>query len=136
MASVFPGISAVTFNTEGTGADVSLRITKKEGVPVRLVPEGEPSGAVVAVKRVDELSFYNLGHRELSAKVGLMPNKTTAAIALLEIKTDPDCFKAFKIGNTQHQRYSQKAIERIRELVEAEGADGLWRRYRRTQGRA
>ena len=46
--SVFPGIAAVDFVTEGTGPTLSLRIAKKEGVPVHLVPEGAEDAGVVA----------------------------------------------------------------------------------------
>ncbi len=127
---LFPGISAVSFNTAGEGADVSLRITKNEGIPVQLVPEGTPSAGVIAIRRVDELGFYNLSHGDLARKLQLTPNRTTAAIALLNLKDDLDCSKAFKIGRSVFQRYSQKAIERIEALVDEHGADGVWAQYR------
>jgi hypothetical protein len=52
----FPGVAAVDMAVEGSGPSLSLRLTKKEGVPVALVPEGT-AGAVVAIKRVDELGY-------------------------------------------------------------------------------
>ena len=58
LEDVFPGVAAIQFTTEGTGPHVNLRIVKKEGVPIRLVPEGTPDSSVVAVKRVDELGLY------------------------------------------------------------------------------
>jgi hypothetical protein len=127
---LFPGISAVSYNTVGEGADVSLRITKQEGIPVHLVPEGTPSAGVIAIRRVDELGFYNLSHGDLARKLKLTPNKTTAAIAILDLKDDLDCSKAFKIGRSVFQRYSQKAIERIEALVDEHGTDGVWAQYR------
>jgi hypothetical protein len=57
LEQVFPGIAAVQFTTDGIGPTLSLRIAKKEGIPIQLVPEGTPGAAVVAVKRVDELGF-------------------------------------------------------------------------------
>jgi hypothetical protein len=42
LDEVFPGIAAVDFTTEGVGPKLSLRITKKEGIPVHLVQEGTP----------------------------------------------------------------------------------------------
>ena len=130
LDELFPGISGVSFTVDGSGAQISLRITKKEGVAVTLVPEGTPDSGVVAVRRVDELGFYNLGHRELSAKVGLSTNKTTAAIALLDLKSDEDCFKVFKLGKTQIGRYSQNAIKRIGDLLVSKSADEIWAEYR------
>lgn len=131
LEDVFPGIAGVGFSVDGAGTQISLRITKKEGVPVTLVPEGSAGAGVVAVKRVDELGFYNLGHRELADKVGLTTNKTTAAIAVLKLKHDPDCFKAFKIGASKHQRYSQRAIDRIKELLADRTPEEVWREYRK-----
>lgn len=130
LDEVFPGISSVAFSIDGTGPQISLRITKKEGVPVTLVPEGSEKTGIVAVKRVDELGFYNLGHRELADKVGLTTNKTTAAIAVLRLKEDPDCFKVFTIGASQHQRYSQRAIERIKGLLAERNIEDVWKEYR------
>lgn len=130
FGDVFTGIGSINFTSDGEGARINLRISKKEGVPVTIVPEGTPGSGVVAIKRVDELGFYNLSHNELSRKVGLTPPKTTAAVALLGLKSDPDCFKDFVIGKSHHARYSQKAIERIGSLVEQKGADGIWAEYR------
>ncbi|GAA5032680.1 DUF3644 domain-containing protein [Microbacterium fluvii] len=130
---LFPGISAVSFNSDGEGADVSLRITKNEGIPVHLVPEGTSAGGVIAVKRVDELGFYNLSHSDLAGKLKLSPIKTTAAIAVLGLKEDLDCSKAFKIGRSVFQRYSQKSIDRIRALVQDRGIEDVWTEYRALQ---
>lgn len=133
LEDVFEGISGVTFSVEGNGPNISLRISKKEGIPVTLVPEGTPDAGVVGVKRVDELGFYNLGHRELARKVGLTTSKTTAAIRILGLKEDPDCYKEFKIGATRHQRYSQNAVHGIRELLKVKTPDEIWKDYRSSQ---
>jgi hypothetical protein len=130
FTDVFPGIGSINFSTDGSGPQVNLRISKKEGVPVTIVPEGTPGSGVVALKRVDELGFYNLGHNELAKKVGLTTNKTTAAIAVLKIKTDPDCYKEITIGKVKYQRYSQNAISKIQALVTERGADQIWADYR------
>ncbi len=86
---------------------------------------------MVAVRRVDELGFYNLGHRDLGEKVGLNHSKTTAAVVVLDLKSDPDCYKEFKIGAVRHQRYSQAAIARIKELLAKKTPDEIWQEYRR-----
>ncbi len=43
--SLFPGIAGVSFQSQGNGTDVSLRITKREGIPVNLVQEGTATPA-------------------------------------------------------------------------------------------
>jgi hypothetical protein len=133
FVDVFPGIGSINFTTEGEGPQMSLRISKKEGVPVTIVPEGTPGAGVVAIKRVDELGFYNLSHTDLAGKVSLTTSKTTAAVALLELKKDSDCFKEFIIGRTHHARYSQNAIQRIQALVDEKGAEQIWTEYRATR---
>lgn len=130
MDQVFPGIASVNFVAEGSGLSFSLRLTKKQCVPVQLMPEGQTDTSVVAVKRVNELDFYNLGHNDLAKKVELTPNKTTAAIHCLDLKNDPDCFKTFTVGKTKFNRYSQKAIPKIEELVASRGIDSIWNQYR------
>ncbi len=133
LDQIFHGIASVKFVTDGSGPSLSLRITKNAGVPVSIVPEGTPGSSVVAVRRVDELGFYNLGHKDLGMKVGLNHNKTTAAIQVLNLKSDPDSYKEFKIGAIRHQRYSQNAITRIKSLLEGKTADDIWREYRQLQ---
>lgn len=130
FANVFPGIGSINFSTDGTGPQMGLRITKKEGVPVTLVPEGTPGSSVVAVHKVDLLGFYNLGHDDLAGKMGLNRSKTTAAIAVLGLKSDPDSYKEVVLGKVKYQRYSQKAIERIMQLIEERGTDQVWAEYR------
>jgi len=93
-------VASINLAPEGSGPLLSLRLTKKEGIPVQLVPEGTPGATVVAVKRVDELGFYNLGRDGLAEKVGLTGPKTTAVVRYLKLNEDPDCFKEFFIGGT------------------------------------
>jgi hypothetical protein len=130
LTEVFPGIGSVQFQTDGVGPRVNLRITKGEGLPVTIVPEGTPGAGVVALKRVDELAFYNLGHNQLAQKVGISPSKLTAVIRAANLKDDLDCSKEFKIGKSRHQRYSQNAIDRVKSIIEERGLDNIWKQFR------
>jgi hypothetical protein len=98
-------------------------------MPVQLVPEGTPGATVVAVKRVDELGFYSLGRDQLAAKVGLSGPRTTAAIRFLNLQTDPECFKRITIGEAKFDRYSQKAIDAIREGLRKHSIDEIWKSH-------
>ena len=82
---------------------------------------------------MEELGFYSLGHNDLAKKVGLTTNKTTAAIRVLGIKDDPDCYKEVAIGKVRYQRYSQNAIHRINDLLAEKSADEIWAEYRALQ---
>lgn len=124
--SLFPGIASVAFDSQGSGTSVSLRITKREGVPVNLVQEGTADASVVGVKRVSELDYYNLRFYDLGQKLGITTNQVTALISLLEIKSNLDCCK--RIINTWC--YSAKALDTMRAALKERPALEWWRRYR------
>ncbi len=124
---IFPSVSTLSFTQKGYGPSLDLRITKSEGVAITVVPEGTPGAGVIAIKRVNELDYYNLGRDQLAKKLLLTPPKTTAAIKHFKIKDDPDCFKHLKVGNVPFDRYSPKAIEKIREGLKTKSIDDIWR---------
>jgi len=127
---IFPGVALINFVTEGTGPSMSLRIMKKEGIPITLVKEGTPGASVVAVKRVDELGFYNLGRDKIAKHIELSGPKTTALIRYLRLEEDPECFKKITIGKSQFKMYSQKAIPKLKEALERVSIDEVWSEYR------
>jgi hypothetical protein len=61
-------------------------VTKKEGVPVQLVPEGTEGSSVVAIKRVNEFSFYSLGHKQVANMAGLSGPRSSARIMMISIR--------------------------------------------------
>jgi hypothetical protein len=129
---VFPGVSSVEITSDGTGPHLSLRLTKKEGVPIQLVPEGTPGAAVVAVKRVDELGFYSLGAKELANKLGISTNKAVAIVDHLGLRNDKDCYKEITIGKVAFKRYSQQALDRMRECLKTTTVDAIWAARKKT----
>lgn len=125
---VFRGAAAVEIATDGVGPRLSLRLCKKEGIPIHLVAEGTPGASVVAVKRVDELGYYNLGARQLAAKVGLTTPKVLAVVDHLGLRESADCYKEVKIGKAVFKRYSQKAIDAVEAVLIDQTADEIWRK--------
>jgi hypothetical protein len=125
---IFPGVATITLTTTGYGPSIDLRISKT-GVPVQLVPEGTPGATVVAVKRVEELGFYNLGRDQLAKKVGLTGPKTTAVIRFLKLKEDAESYKQISIGKSKFDRYSQKAISAIQEALKKHDIDQIWKTH-------
>ena len=117
---VFPGAACMNVVTEGAGADISVRITKREGPGFHIVPEGTPGSSPVAVKRVNELDFYNLNTTQLADKVKITMPKLLAVVAHLGIQDDPDCFKEIAMGKASYKRYSQKVIPIISLCLETE----------------
>lgn len=130
-SDIFRGVASVEITASGSGHALSLRLSKKEGVPVQLVPEGTPEASVVAVRRVDELAFYNLGRDQVASKVGLSGPKTTAMIRHLKLDVDADCSKEFCIGKSKFRRYSPKAIEKIMAALKTVSPEDVWRKQQR-----
>lgn len=132
---IFKGVSAIEITADPAGPGLSLRLSKKEGIPIQLVPEGTPGASVVAVKRVDELGFYNLGAKEVSEKLGLSLPKAISVVDHLGIRANVECYKEIKIGKALFKRYSPKAIEVIAAALEKESADAIWaKRHGKIQG--
>lgn len=126
---VFPGVAAIQLTASGTGPSLDLRISKKEGIPIQLVPEGTPGASVVAVHKVDSLGCYSLGRDQLAAHLDLSRPRTTALIGYLKIKGDPECYRRIAIGKASFDRYSQKAIARMRDESKAVDMNEVWAEY-------
>jgi hypothetical protein len=114
--AIFPGVPTLTIQQEGTGPGLTIRITRNQGEAVQLVKEGDPNAAVVAVKRVNELEFYNLGAREMAKKLGVTVPKMLWVMSREKLQADPDHHKTIKIGASTHKRYNGKCLQRLREL--------------------
>lgn len=127
---LFPGVASIGLSVEGSGPTLSLRISKKEGIPIKLVPEGTPGAGVVAVKRVNELDFYNLGHNQLAEKVGLTTRKLSAVIWYAEIRGNPKYHKQIKVRSAKYECYSQEAIKKVKEILEENSIEDIWKKYR------
>lgn len=127
---IFPGIAAITLTTKGFGPSLDLRFSKKEGIPIVVVPENTPGAAVVAIKRVNELDYYNLGRDDVAKKIGLSGPKTTALIRHAKIQADSECFKKIQIGSALFDRYSQKTISKLIEIKAMVNMDDVWKSYR------
>ena len=127
---VFPGVSTIQFTATGTGPSLDLRISKRAGIPTNLVSEGTHGTTIVAVHKVDALGFYNLGRNQIASHIGLTGPKTTALIWYLKMKDDEEYFRRVTIGKSSFDRYSQKAIERLREEVKTLDNNEVWTSYK------
>jgi Domain of unknown function (DUF3644) len=127
---IFPSVASMDLTATGEGTNLSIRWTKKEGIPIHVVPEGTPGASVVAVKRVNELDYYCLSIRQLAENVKLSSPKTGAVIRSLNLEGDLDCFKEIQVGKVRFKRYSQKAIPKIEEAIKTGSVDDIWMKYR------
>ncbi len=133
---IFPGIITVNLTAKGTGPAIDLRITKSDGIPIHLVKDNVAHGTpVIAVKRVDDLGFYNLGRDTLAEKVGLKGMMTSALIWHLKLQDDPDCHKEIVIGSSRFHRYSMNAAEKIKEALKTVDVTAVWEAYKKRKSK-
>ncbi len=123
---VFPGVALVDIVSDGTGPSLAIRLTKTQGPPVQINQDGTPGALPVAVRRVNELDFYNLGAKSLAEKLGLTQPKVLAVVEHLALRDNPDCFKEFKMGKVPFKRYSQRALQKIEECLASEDLEQIW----------
>lgn len=127
--AIFGGISLVKLTSDGTGANIALRITKSEGLPVRVVKDGETAEAVVAIRNVSDTERYRYSSNDLAERCKLTPPKIRALIAHLRIKDDSTLFKEIRFGRNVHPRYSQEALKKIREELPQCDMEEIWRHH-------
>jgi hypothetical protein len=124
---LFPGIASLELSSDPSdGVPVAIRITKKEGAPVHLVPEGTPGAMIVSVKRVNELDYYSLGLKDLAEKIGHNQAKTLALVQHLELQNSAEYFKPVQIGKSVFKRYSQRALEALHQSLKTVDMAKVW----------
>ena len=128
---VFQGISKIDLTTDGSGANVSIRIAKKEGMPVRIAKEGEEA-TVIAVRKINDTDLYSLSSTELAKKIGLTGPKTLALVKHLDLQSDLRYFKEIRIGKSVFKRYTGDALAVLREELPKVDMTEVWKKNRTT----
>ena len=123
---LFPGVASLQLDTSGSGLTVTIRIGKKEGESVRLVPEGTPDATVVAVHKINETSFYSLGLKDLAKKLGLSEPKTLAVVKALGIQKQAELFREITLGKSKFKRYSHLALEKLQKELPTLDIAAIW----------
>lgn len=128
---IFPSVSTLTITSNGYGPSLDLRITKsEEGIPFTPVPEGTPGAAVIAIKRVNELDFYNLNLTALSEKTKVSTAKLLAVMKELKLQENSDAFKEIKIGTQVYRRYSPLALDILKKELPKLDIEAIWQKNR------
>lgn len=126
LREVFPRLANVAATVEGTGVAVTVRISKKEGVPVQFVPADDPRD-VAAVRDVDLQKKYHFAARDLAEHVGLTPPRATALRRYLGIDEDEDDVHVFTFGKLKVIQYSDNALRKMREALDEVDMAEVWR---------
>jgi hypothetical protein len=129
---IFPSVAGVHLETQWDGPIVSIRFTRKaEAAPVRIVKEGAPDfEEATLVREVDLLDRYSMNLTSLAQNLDLTRPKTLALIRYLDLQTDSDCYREFRIGKAApYKRYSPKALEKISKALEYVDMENVWQQY-------
>jgi hypothetical protein len=128
--SIFPAINKLSISPEGKGFVITLRIAKNEGNPMYIVPEGTPGATAIAIKKVNDFDFYSLNLENLAKKIGLSSPKTIAIIRDLDLQSNSDYFKEFKIGSSIFKRYSPSCLDFLKKKLPDIDIGEIWLKHR------
>jgi hypothetical protein len=129
LDEVFPRLESVATIVEGTGVELTVRFSKREGIPVRFVPADDPR-EVAAVREVDLERKYHLSASDLARGVGLTPPRTLALRRHLGIDEDGNFRHVFVFDSQRIPRYSDAALHRMREALDEVDMDDVWAEHR------
>lgn len=132
---VFPSLSQVGADVEGSGLTFQVRITKGDGLAMRYVSDEGVDAAAVRV--VDQTRKYHMGAKDLADKVGLTTVACSALREHLGLDSDAGCLRVFTFGASRMPRYSDNAYRRLRDAVAREDLDAnaVWAAHRRSARR-
>lgn len=125
---VFKGIAHVQLSADGTGVAMAIHITKKNGIPVHIVQDGEVPQATIAVRKVNDTDFYCLSSTAMAKKIGVTGPRAVALIRYLQLQDDPNCFREIKIGKSRFKMYSNNALVKLREALPDIDLEAVWKK--------
>lgn len=129
---VFPGVATLELESEPGDSQipVAVRLTRAQGAPVRRARREEEAEALL-FREVNPFDRWPFKPTEVAERIGLSTWKTWALIEHLGLKADEEFFKEISLGGDQVlPRYSQRAVERLREAAAQLDIDEIWDDYR------
>lgn len=124
---VFPRLSGIAAAVTGSGVEVQVRFTKKDGLPVTFVADGADAAAV---RTVDLQNKYHRSAFEMADDLGLSRPKAHALRAHLGIDDDPNLTHTFNFGSQHPVRYSDHAFNKMKDASETLDMDAIWAAHR------
>lgn len=131
-AAVLPLVSGVVTNPDSAVA-ISLRVSKTEGIPVR-IDKSAPTAIAFKYAKVEDR--YPHLTTDLAAKLGLTTNKLVGLTKVLGLRGDDEYHTSIRVSRSSFvQRYSTKALEVLRNAIARDGINELWKAYQRGERR-
>lgn len=128
---LFPGIAGLKMETTGSGLTYSLRLTKKKGLPVRPLREGEDPSQAIAYREINLLDRYSMNITKVAEKLGITRPKASALVEYLGVQENEEFFKIITIDKQRYKRYDPKVIPYLQQKMGELDMDLVWKEYRR-----
>jgi len=123
---IFLEIAQLKLDTEGDGILFSLRI-KKEGIPVRIANNDEDA---MIIRDRDWFDTFNLSLNDIAEKLNKTVPKVRAYMMEVNIWNDKKMYGEKKIKSQCYKRYTQKALELLRNVVTKFPENEIWEKYK------
>lgn len=136
-AQVFPRLGTLgTEVSDGGALQVQVKFVRNDpsAVPVTFVSGAEDAAAI----RIQDLQVkYHWSPTALANKLKLSTPQAKALRWKLGIEDDDACRHVFRFGKSAHPMYSDNALAKMREAMQAPGFDGkqAWQEYLNRPGR-
>ena len=127
---VFPQLAALDTQVTGEGVEIKVKFSKREGAPVRFMAADDPEEAA-AVREVPLQNKYRYSPTQLAQIVGLSVPKSKVLREHLGIDNDGTCMYLFEFGSQKHPRFSDRAVQRMRDEACQLDLEALWQARRR-----
>ena len=121
---VFPRLSDVSAQIDGTGATITVRFSKTEGAPVRYVADETVPAA--AIREVDLDRKFYLSATDVAKRVGLSTSRATALRRHLGIDGNPRAHYVFVLDSQRIAHYSDAAVESMQTAVATLDMRQVW----------
>ena len=115
LEDVFPRLALLSTKVGGDGIDITVHFSRKgDGAPVTFISTEDPRDAA-AIREIDLQKKYHISRKDLADGVGLPTKKAKLLRDHLALDDDPNCCHTFQFGKSEHVRYSDLALRRMRE---------------------
>jgi hypothetical protein len=126
FSAVFPRLTALGTTTAGSGVEVTVHFTKKQGAPVKFVP-ADDVGEAAAVRQIDLRNKYHVSPTDLATKVGLSIPKAAFLRRYLKVDEDPSFRYVFEHGAAKFPYFSDAAVTKMTQAKSELDVEALWK---------
>lgn len=124
---VFPKLRTLQTETRGSGAQLVVHISKKDGAPVRYVADETVPAA--AIREVDLQRKFHISPADMASKLGISGPRCLALRRHSGIDENGKVAHAFKFGSQVHLRFSDHAVVLLKGQMGELNMDEIWRSH-------